>query len=225
MDGVGDYDGYGYGGKGPGCVCDAGRAGKACEATCPLGEGGQVCSGRGNCRSAPGGKPMCDCNDGFYGDNCAYTCPKDDEGNTCGGHGQCVMAASIDICDYQDAAKRKRCEQDHIRCACDDGWKGKVCETETLTKKEKRASKKAFVALVMLLTALTIVSVCLSVYASRSQRRIANYERILAEGGQMGDAGRFEAPVPDEVPKIEMRKVGDARVSPLHYGDDAAEGV
>ena len=46
-----------------------------------------------------------------------------------------------------------------------------------------------------------------------------------AEGGQMGDAGRFEAPVPDEVPKIEMRKVGDARVSPLHYGDDAAEGV
>ena len=92
-------------------------------------------------------------------------------------------------------------------------------------KKEKRASKKAFVALVMLLTALTIVSVCLSVYASRSQRRIANYERILAEGGQMGDAGRFEAPVPDEVPKIEMRKVGDARVSPLHYGDDAAEGV
>ena len=42
---------------------------------------------------------------------------------------------------------------------------------------------------------------------------------------QMGDAGRFEAPVPDEVPKIEMRKVGDARVSPLHYGDDAAEGV
>ena len=43
--------------------------------------------------------------------------------------------------------------------------------------------------------------------------------------GQMGDAGRFEAPVPDEVPKIEMRKVGDARVSPLHYGDDAAEGV
>ena len=52
-----------------------------------------------------------------------------------------------------------------------------------------------------------------------------NYERILAEGGQLGDAGRFEAPVPDEVPKIEMRKVGDARVSPLHYGDDAAEGV
>ena len=51
------------------------------------------------------------------------------------------------------------------------------------------------------------------------------YERILAEGGQLGDAGRFEAPVPDEVPKIEMRKVGDARVSPLHYGDDAAEGV
>ena len=51
------------------------------------------------------------------------------------------------------------------------------------------------------------------------------HERILAEGGQMGDAGRFEAPVPDEVPKIEMRKVGDARVSPLHYGDDAAEGV
>ena len=100
------------------------------------------------------------------------------------------------------------------------GAKGKK-----LTKKEKRASKKAFVALVMLLTALTIVSVCLSVYASRSQRRIANYERILAEGGQMGDAGRFEAPVPDEVPKIEMRKVGDARVSPLHYGDDAAEGV
>ena len=50
-------------------------------------------------------------------------------------------------------------------------------------------------------------------------------QRILAEGGQMGDAGRFEAPVPDEVPKIEMRKVGDARVSPLHYGDDAAEGV
>ena len=50
-------------------------------------------------------------------------------------------------------------------------------------------------------------------------------ERILAEGGQMGDAGRFEAPVPDEVPKIEMRKVGDARVSLLHYGDDAAEGV
>ena len=46
-----------------------------------------------------------------------------------------------------------------------------------------------------------------------------------AQGGQMGDAGRFEAPVPDEVPKIEMRKVGDARVSPLHYGDDAAEGV
>ena len=45
------------------------------------------------------------------------------------------------------------------------------------------------------------------------------------EGGQLGDAGRFEAPVPDEVPKIEMRKVGDARVSPLHYGDDAAEGV
>ena len=52
-----------------------------------------------------------------------------------------------------------------------------------------------------------------------------SYERILAEGGQLGDAGRFEAPVPDEVPKIEMRKVGDARVSPLHYGDDAAEGV
>ena len=52
-----------------------------------------------------------------------------------------------------------------------------------------------------------------------------DYERILAEGGQLGDAGRFEAPVPDEVPKIEMRKVGDARVSPLHYGDDAAEGV
>ena len=51
------------------------------------------------------------------------------------------------------------------------------------------------------------------------------HERILAEGGQLGDAGRFEAPVPDEVPKIEMRKVGDARVSPLHYGDDAAEGV
>ena len=146
-------------------------------------------------------------------------------GNACGGHGQCVMAASIDICDYQDAAKRKRCEQDHIRCACDDGWKGKVCETEALTKKEKRASKKAFVALVMLLTALTVVSVCLSVYASRSQRRIANYERILAEGGQLGDAGRFEAPVPDEVPKSEMRKVGDARVSPLHYGDVAAEGV
>ena len=48
---------------------------------------------------------------------------------------------------------------------------------------------------------------------------------MIAEGGQMGDAGRFEAPVPDEVPKIEMRKVGDARVSPLHYGDDAAEGV
>ena len=47
----------------------------------------------------------------------------------------------------------------------------------------------------------------------------------FAEGGQLGDAGRFEAPVPDEVPKIEMRKVGDARVSPLHYGDDAAEGV
>jgi hypothetical protein len=47
----------------------------------------------------------------------------------------------------------------------------------------------------------------------------------IAEGGQLGDAGRFEAPVPDEVPKIEMRKVGDARVSPLHYGDDAAEGV
>ena len=101
----------------------------------------------------------------------------------------------------------------------------RLCDVEALTKKEKRASKKAFVALVMLLTALTIVSVCLSVYASRSQRRIANYERILAEGGQMGDAGRFEAPVPDEVPKIEMRKVGDARVSPLHYGDDAAEGV
>ena len=98
-------------------------------------------------------------------------------------------------------------------------------DAAAVTKKEKRASKKAFVALVMLLTALTIVSVCLSVYASRSQRRIANYERILAEGGQMGDAGRFEAPVPDEVPKIEMRKVGDARVSPLHYGDDAAEGV
>ena len=54
---------------------------------------------------------------------------------------------------------------------------------------------------------------------------LANYERILAEGGQLGDAGRFEAPMPDEVPKIEMRKVGDARVSPLHYGDDAAEGV
>ena len=83
----------------------------------------------------------------------------------------------------------------------------------------------AHCCLVILLTGLTIVSVCLSVYASRSQRRIANYERILAEGGQMGDAGRFEAPVPDEVPKIEMRKVGDARVSPLHYGDDAAEGV
>ena len=57
------------------------------------------------------------------------------------------------------------------------------------------------------------------------RRRLNSYERILAEGGQLGDAGRFEAPVPDEVPKIEMRKVGDARVSPLHYGDDAAEGV
>ena len=29
---------------------------------------------------------------------------------------------------------------------------------------------------------------------------------------------RVEARVPDEVPKIEMRKHGDARVSPLHYG-------
>ena len=168
---------------------------------------------------------MCDCNDGFYGESCHYTCPKGDDGATCGGHGQCVMQAGIDMCDYADEAKRKRCEQRHIRCACEDGWKGDTCDVETLTKKEKRASKNAFVALVILLTGLTIVSVCLSVYASRSQRRIANYERILAEGGQMGDAGRFEAPVPDEVPKIEMRKVGDARVSPLHYGDDAAEGV
>ena len=59
----------------------------------------------------------------------------------------------------------------------------------------------------------------------RGYTESGGYERILAEGGQLGDAGRFEAPVPDEVPKIEMRKVGDARVSPLHYGDDAAEGV
>ena len=119
---------------------------------------------------------------------------------------------------------------DPLCTACDSTssytrGRGEVGDDCSVTKKEKRASKKAFVALVMLLTALTIVSVCLSVYASRSQRRIANYERILAEGGQLGDAGRFEAPVPDEVPKIEMRKVGDARVSPLHYGDDAAEGV
>ena len=64
-----------------------------------------------------------------------------------------------------------------------------------------------------------------SSYSLQSATPLQTYERILAEGGQLGDAGRFEAPVPDEVPKIEMRKVGDARVSPLHYGDDAAEGV
>ena len=87
----------------------------------------------------------------------------------------------------------------------------------------KHASKSAFIALVTLLTALTIVSICLSIYASRVQRRVTNYERILAEGGQMGDAGSFEAPAPDEFPKVEMKSIRDPRVSPLHY--DEAEGV
>ena len=96
-------------------------------------------------------------------------------------------ACSIDICDYQDAAKRSA----PCRCACDDGWKGKVCR-----RRKKRRFEKAFVALVMLLTALTLVSVCLSVYASRSQRRVANYERILAEGRPDGRRSASKRPCP-----------------------------
>ena len=57
----------------------------------------------------------------------------------------------------------------------------------------------------------------------RRDARVADLPHL--DLGHLVGHGRFEAPVPDEVPKIEMRKVGDARVSPLHYGDDAAEGV
>ena len=125
-----------------------------------------------------------------------------------------------------NAEKRKRCEQNHIRCACDEGFTGDVCGDVALVgggDDVKHASKSAFIALVTLLTALTIVSICLSIYASRVQRRVANYERILVEGGQMGDTGNFEAPAPDEFPRVEMKSICDPRVSPLHY--DEAEGV
>ena len=92
------------------------------------------------------------------------------------------------------------CDYSTGDCKCDRGWAGAVADRPDTCQFEIQRFER---------------------HSSVDEDLLGEY----TEGGQMGDAGRFEAPVPDEVPKIEMRKVGDARVSPLHYGDDAAEGV
>ena len=122
----------------------------------------------------------------------------------CNGHG---------TCDYSTGD-----------CSCDRGWAGAVADRpDTCQFEIQKFERHSSLAVWKSTSELGYRRGHGNNVASMAWNRRAIEQ--IAEGGQMGDAGRFEAPVPDEVPKIEMRKVGDARVSPLHYGDDAAEGV